>query len=605
LSTKNQALQLLFDKEIPISNLSRSLMDLITMVDSSGIIQYVSPQNKAGTGRYLENEVGTSVFEYIHPDDQERVRQIFFVSLQNHASGRVQYRYQHYDGYYMHFETIGNPLCRGRKVVGAVLSSRDISDQMIKEKSVNLPLDMYIKAFRCNPDPITISTLDEGRYVDVNDAFRRYMGYTREEVVGETADNLRIWAVQGDRNRVIANILQNGSLRDMEMEFISKSGDIMTGLLSVDIIAVNNKPHLLSIIRDITERKNLEQALRSLEERFFKAFNVSPITMSISTVEDGICIDVNRAFRRATGYTRSEVLGRSFLELGIWDDPSQRQLVKESLLNGKQVSEMEARFVTKSGELRCGLYSAEMIEVGGQACILSLMVDMTERREIERELARLDRMNLVGQIAVSIGHEIRNPMTTIRGYLQLLRLQKKYFDEYETMDLMIEEIDRSNAIISEFISLAHDKYVHLEPHDLNRVLINMLPALKSAAALQDKYIEIDVDNLPYILMDENEILQLIRNLAQNGLEAMPPGGTLRIATMIQGTDVVLAVQDEGSGMSDEVRDKLGTPFFTTKDDRTGLGMAVCYGIARRHNALIDCKSDMAGTTVQVVFPAND
>jgi len=465
-------------------------------------------------------------------------------------------------------------------------------------------IDMYAKAFLFNPDPITVSTLDGGVYVEVNDAFCSNMEYKREEVIGRSAEEIGIWAWSNDRGQVIDDIWEKGAQHNLEMQFVSKSGHVMTGLLSIDIIEVAGQAYLLSIIKDITERKNLEQAMISLEERFYKAFYASPIGMCISTAEEGMCIGINDSFCQMTGYSRRELLGEKLPALKIWGDPAQRFLVKDALIRGKSICESEARFRQKSGAMRLGLYSAEMIDVDGQACILSILVDMTERKQMEREIARLDQLNLVGQLAVNIGHEIRNPMTTVRGYLQLLRGQHKYREEYEVMDLMIEEIDRSDAIISEFISLAHDKHVQLKPTDLNIAITNLLPLLQSTAHIQEKHIKVDLETLPQLWVDEQEMRQMIINLAQNGLEAMPPGGTLRISTSIQGGEVVLAVDDEGCGMSDEVRDKLGMPFFTTKDDRPGLGMAVCFGIARRHNAIIRCISDSAGTTVKVIFPTD-
>lgn len=594
----------MMDNITPISGLSRSLMELIIVSDIEGSILYASPHNETVSGWDLEDEVGGSVFEHVHPDDMERVRQVFFTSIQNSHSGQAEFRYQRPDGNYLHLETISNPLCLGQKVIGAILTSHYISDK-IHPKDFTFPArDMYAKAFRFNPDPITISTINEGRYIMVNEAFCRQTGYSREEVIGRTAGDLGIVIFPNDRDNVVDFIRQQGPLLDIERQFISQPGDIRVGLMSLDIIEIGGQPHLLSIIKDITERKRLEQEVLLLEERFYKAFNASPIMMCISTVEEGICIDANDSFYRVTGFSRDQVLGKRLLDLDIWEIPICHSMGTDASNGSRSISECESSIRTCSGSQRSCLYSAEKIDVTGEECILSILVDITERKQMEREMTRMDQLNLVGQIAVNMGHEIRNPMTTVRGYLQLLRQQQKYSDEYEAFDLMIEEIDRSNAIISEFISLAHDKYVQLKPLDLNMIITDLLPLLQANAHAQEKYIKADIEALPRLLLDKKEIRQMIINLAQNGLEAMASGGTLRISSSVRGRDVVLAIQDEGSGMSDEVRDKLGTPFFTTKDDRTGLGLAVCFGIARRHNAVIQYKTDETGTTAEVVLPVD-
>lgn len=470
------------------------------------------------------------------------------------------------------------------------------------EGNSGLSHDMYAKAFRFSPDPMAISTLSEARYVDVNDSLCRYLGYSREEVIGRSAFELGIWECPADRERVVARVREQGILNGMEMQFVSKSGRVMTGLLSADIIDLSGQPHIISIIQDVTAHKDYTEASRLLEERFSKAFNASPIPLCISTVEEGTYIDINECYCRISGYSREELLGKTTTEQGLWLSTSLREQVKTSLMNGESVRDMETDFRTKSGKLCHGLYSAERIDVNGQSCILSILVDLTEYKQMEREIARLDQLNLIGQMAANLGHEIRNPMTTVRGYLQILRPQEKYREESETIDLMIEEIDQANAIITQFLSLARDKLVQLNPADLNVIIGNLLPFLKNTATAQDKCIEIKLERLPYLLLDKKEIGQLITNLVNNGLEAMPPGGILRVRTYVDGQHVVLSIKDEGSGMSQEVREKLGTPFFTTKENRTGLGMAVCFGIARRHNADIDCSSYSGGTTMRVLFP---
>jgi signal transduction histidine kinase len=166
---------------------------------------------------------------------------------------------------------------------------------------------------------------------------------------------------------------------------------------------------------------------------------------------------------------------------------------------------------------------------------------------------------------------------------------------------MISELDRANSIITEFLSISRTKAAELAQQNLNDIINNLLPLILVDATGGNKRVLTDLGEIPELLLNEKEIRQLILNLARNGLEAMEEGGCLTILTLREENKVTLAVKDEGSGISPEVLDRLGTPFFTTKDKGTGLGLAVCYGIAARHNAQISVESNSQGTIFFVKF----
>jgi len=233
--------------------------------------------------------------------------------------------------------------------------------------------------------------------------------------------------------------------------------------------------------------------------------------------------------------------------------------------------------------------------------VLDLKAEINRREQMEKEIARLDRLNMIGEMAAGIGHEIRNPMTTVRGFLQLLQGRDKYAGDREFFDLMIEELDRANSIIAEFLSLAKNKAVVLTEHDLNSIINNIYPLIVADAMISDKNTIKELGEIPLLYLDEKEIRQLILNLVRNGLEAMSPNGVLTLRTFIDGEEAVLAVKDEGSGIALDILEKIGTPFFTTKENGTGLGLAVCYSIAARHNAVIKVETAATGTTFYVRF----
>lgn len=345
----------------------------------------------------------------------------------------------------------------------------------------------------------------------------------------------------------------------------------------------------------------IDNSVEKENELLDKAFNASPCLMAISAISDGRYIKVNKCFEETTGFSAEEVVGRTSIELNIFD-LSTRIRVSELLINKGTLRNIDASFRTKDGSIRVGLFSAEIIEFNGQKCILSVANDVTELRNYEKEVSKLERMNLIGQIAASIGHEIRNPMTTVRGYLQLLGVKTDYMAEKATFDLMISELDRANEIIAEFLSLAQMKKTELKSKNLNDIISNLYPLIEADAFTQNKQICFIPGVIPELEFDDREISQLVLNLTRNGFEAMEERGYLSIRTFIEGKRVALQIEDEGSGIPPEYLNKLGTPFFTTKDYGTGLGLATCYKIAENHNAKILINSSSSGTNICVLFP---
>ncbi|PEF38097.1 ATPase [Bacillus wiedmannii] len=235
----------------------------------------------------------------------------------------------------------------------------------------------------------------------------------------------------------------------------------------------------------------------------------------------------------------------------------------------------------------------------GISCIFK---NITEKKQYEQELKRLSNIDLIGKMAAGISHEIRNPMTTVRGFLQLLKEEPTYEKHNKHFNLMIEELDRANSIITEFLSMGNTRKSDLQMLDLNSIIRDIIPLIKIDMHNQNKYIQVDTNDIPELLLNRNEIRQLLINLYRNGLEAMDKEKVLTISTYKEGRDcVVLAVRDQGKGIRPEVLEKLGTPFYTTKNNGTGLGLGVCYAIAARHNAKIEIQTGSEGTTFFVKF----
>jgi PAS domain S-box-containing protein len=340
--------------------------------------------------------------------------------------------------------------------------------------------------------------------------------------------------------------------------------------------------------------------LRLSEERFQKAFHMNPSMMMISTLQERVFLDVNDSFAKLVGLSREEIIGRSTDEINRLSEADNRE-VRQILLSGGKLYNREVTYKTSAGEARTVLASTDTILLDNTLCVLTVATDITYKHRFEREMARLDCLNLVGELAAGIGHEVRNPMTTVRGYLQMFQRKGNFSAYHEQFSTMIEELDRANTIITEFLSLAKEKDVEMKRGNLNKVIHSLLPLLQAEAFRIGHAIRADLDDIPDSDFNEKEIRQILLNLVRNGFEAMEHSGEVIIRTYRRDDNIMLSVQDTGSGIPAEVVSKLGTPFVTTKEDGTGLGLPVCYRIAERHNAKIDLDTGPWGTTFTVIF----
>ncbi len=380
---------------------------------------------------------------------------------------------------------------------------------------------------------------------------------------------------------------------------------------------------IVGINVDIGERKRLEQELHRhkgnlemlvaerTEELARSERHYRTLVENIPDVVSRYDKDLRYIYRspRRNGFAADlegrEVIGKTWPELGIPASVcrSWQEKYREAFNTGRTV-QFEIQYREKSGGLTDFLVRVvpEKNGAGQVESLLAISIDVTERKRMEAEMLRLDRLNTVGEMAAAIGHEVRNPLTTVRGYLQMMQRKDNFAAHRGQLATMIEEFDRANAIISDFLALAKNKAVEKRSGSLNDAIGALLPLLQAEALRSGHELAVELGEIPEFAMDGKEIRQLLLNLARNAFEAMPPGGRLTIGTSAGDGGAALTVRDTGGGIPEEVLARLGTPFLTTKEDGTGLGLAVCYRVAERHGARIAVETSPRGTMFTVTFP---
>ncbi|MEG6585442.1 MASE3 domain-containing protein [Dendrosporobacter sp. 1207_IL3150] len=355
-------------------------------------------------------------------------------------------------------------------------------------------------------------------------------------------------------------------------------------------------------LAELNEKLKIEITRREqLQAKFASVFSESSAAIAFVRYDDFVILDVNREWERLTGYKREEIVnGITLSDLNIFDIPfTESEIFSQLKKNG--ILREDYKFKNVNNEARIGEVSMFVTKTNGDHYIILKLIDVTNQRKMEEEMARFSNLNIIGEIAAGIGHEVRNPMTTVRGYLQMLQRKQDFSDYNEQFGIMIEELDRANSIISEFLSLAKNKSVEMKYGNLNNVIHSLFPLLQADAFCLGHDLQVHLKEIPKIKFDEKEIRQLILNLVRNGLESMNNSGKITIETYCNASQVLLVIQDNGEGIPDEVMKRLGTPFVTTKDNGTGLGIPICYRIAERHSAELKIVTSPQGTTVTVIF----
>jgi two-component system, cell cycle sensor histidine kinase and response regulator CckA len=261
----------------------------------------------------------------------------------------------------------------------------DITARRQVETALHESEEKFAKAFLACPDAMSVHELESGRYVDVNEGFLRLFGAKREDVVGRTALELGLWVDPAERQGFVNRLRREGRVRNFRVTVRVKDGRSRICELSAELIEVGGRPHNVTVLNDITESLEAERDLRESQEKFAKAFRVSPDIMAITEFETGRYVDVNEAHERLFGFTREESLGRSPVELGLVPKATREELVHMLQRDGR-VKDFRVEARNRRGEQVILLLSAERIRVGGRDCVLRCSHDITEQVHAEQAL---------------------------------------------------------------------------------------------------------------------------------------------------------------------------------------------------------------------------
>jgi two-component system, cell cycle sensor histidine kinase and response regulator CckA len=501
---------------------------------------------------------------------------------------------------------------------------RELLERQRAEASVRASERDYRLLFENNPNPMWVFDVETLRFLAVNDAAVRNYGYSPEEFLGMTIEDIRPMEELAQLRAIVAptDLSDRDALNPAGIwQHLRKDGSIVDVEVTSHTHEFDGRAARVVLALDVSERLRNEAAVRASELRYRELFENA--TDLIATTDlDGRITDANRAFTESLGYRLDELIGKPITELvpTEWHDDLSRARDEKSISN-HEATVYEHELVAKSGRpIRVEVASRLISRDGQPIGVEAICRDISERKLLEERLGQSQRLEAVGQLAGGVAHDFNNLLTVISGYTQVLR-KRPGNAELTELTQIGAAADRAAELTRQLLAFSRRQVLQPKVIDLNEIVSGLSPMLTRLIGEHVQLVASLGEELDPVLADPGQIEQVLMNLVINARDAMPEGGKLTIetaSTMLDesyveshrdatvGPHIVFAVSDTGTGMDDATLKRVFEPFFTTKapGSGTGLGLATVHGIVKQTGGNIWVYSEPGhGTTFKIYLPA--
>jgi two-component system cell cycle sensor histidine kinase/response regulator CckA len=459
----------------------------------------------------------------------------------------------------------------------------------------------------------------QGNILDANEAAVQTYGYTRAELTARSVRDLRRADSLADYQTQLSRA-PHGIL--FETIHCRRDGSSFPCEVSARGIELRGEHCIVSVIRDLSDRKHAADVLRQTEELFAKVFRKSPVVISIIRLSDNRHVDVNDRFLQLLGLTREQVIGKTFVELGLSIDPDDL-ITLTNAVSTESRRDFEVRIRTRSGQVIETLHTLDFLDLGGSRCVVSFAHEITERKRLEEQLRQAQKMEAIGRLAGGVAHDFNNILTAILGHSELLLGSLEAVSPHRRqMEQIRRSALRASTLTGQLLAFSRKQVMQpkvLEPNDL---ISNLGAMLQRLIGEDIELVEKLSPTAGNVRADPGQLEQVVANLVVNARDAMPKGGRLTIRTapaildeeaarqigIRPGPYVLIEVEDTGCGMDADTRSHVFEPFFTTKHSGkgTGLGLSTVYGIVTQSGGHVDVESTPGeGARFRVYLPRVD
>lgn len=336
------------------------------------------------------------------------------------------------------------------------------------------------------------------------------------------------------------------------------------------------------------------------------ALDYLPVGLLVINQEGQVQV-FNRILSRLTGLTSQEVIGRPLQDF-LNDSKIGFSKLLQTLSTGEEFSNLKSETVLPAIDSDTYMVDTYQITSENSNTIgaMAVFIQVGRQQELENAVVKAEKLAIIGQLAAVAVHEIKNPLTTINGFLQLLQKDLQGTPKEEYLNIMLSELKHVNRLISEFLQLSRPGYSQRTNCSIKQLIREVFILVESEASIRNLEIILDTaTDIPPILADSEQLKQVFLNIIRNAFEALPPGGKLYLQTSsdeIQGL-VQIIIKDTGAGMDNQTMESMFDPFYTTKESGTGLGMFISKKIVDNHGGRLEVQSEPAkGTVVTVLLP---
>ncbi|MFD0674635.1 ATP-binding protein [Cohnella sp. GCM10027633] len=400
-------------------------------------------------------------------------------------------------------------------------------------------------------------------------------------------------------NRIVRKVNEIASGNFGTTVVVKSKDELGTLASSVNLMSGNLHEYTNQITDNAEELRSMKEYLESFVGNTSDAIHVTDLK--------GNVLSVNKAFESMFGWQLADLLGQCPNSVPIGSEEEAAD-IRNRVLRGEPVADFETVRLRKDGrpiDLSITV-SGIRDKHGAIISIATISRNITARKHTEEVIRRSEKLSIIGQLAAGVAHEIRNPLTTLRGFVQLMK-QKQLSEAH--MDIMMSELDRINFIVGEFLVLSKPQVSRYRPADLTEIVSDLLLFLDSQANMSNVQFvtEFPEKPVPNVICEPNQLKQVFLNILKNAMEAMEGGGTIRIELLHRpAVSLTVRVTDEGCGIAPEELRRLGEPFFTKKSSGNGLGLMVSQQIIANHKGTITFRSQLdVGTSVEVCLPLSD